>query len=1088
MDLILPNGGRVFCGCTGSSCTPPNGSEFECTATPSQTFYSATIQYVASPQSWLLTTKDGTKYTFRYETGTGPGALLQSIADRYGNQITLTRNPVQTGPITQISSSNGRSITLTYTGAVVTQATDNANPNRTTSYHYTSGAMDTATDLDGNTTSFTWFPSDLVDLASITLNNVEGVNQETQIGYTALGSTYQFAYLTPPMSQGYYHLAYSVNGGHVMLADIYDPRTIRRHLAFNTAGYLTSEALDYPNSDAETTSYTRDPATNFVTYKTDALGRETQYAYDFSTSNKGNLLSVTRLYNTANAFTTSFFYNMYFQELATITDPLNHVTTFGYNSSGNMTLFQDAVSNTINFTYYPDGQVKTATDQASDETQFGYNSAGDLTSVIDPNNHQTTATYDGAGRLTSVTDPLRNKTTYVPDAIGNILKIINANGGTSGTTTFSYDAASNLQSVVDGNQHIVTTDQYDSRDRIKNACDAGGHCTLYQSYDADDNLMQVKSGTGHTTVYTYDNLNRRTEIDYDVGGSSPSNVKLTQYDAGDRLLTAVDSLAGTITRQYGTSGTSLASGLDFMTQEVTPQGTVNYTPDPAGRRTLMTVKIGTTAQPPVNYQYDYADKLTSVSQNGATTTKAYTDPAGRLKTVTLPNGVAVTHGYDKDSNVSSLTYGGLGTLTYGYDADDQRTSVGGSFARTNLPTTAQTFSYNPDNSLQKLGSVTVQNDNNGDITCMVSSPCPQFSYDARGHLQQAGTGVATVDFSYDALGRRNQLTTAFTNITYQYDDLNIAETWFNGLTGQASTYLGGLGLDELFSFTFLNGTTNTTDSLLRDPLNSAVAVTDSSQALQDQYTYDPYGNTSDSGGSSANPFQFTGRENDDNGLYYMRGRYYSPAIGRFISRDPAGFAGGFNLYEYAGDRPTNVTDPTGLDGFCAECGGNPNEDTGPAIPHGFVGVPSISQLAPVPNINGFDIQQGRRTNGGLLVAEEEDEEPEVVEENFALQRIFQGLNPVIPEGGIPISTVRGEFLIEPGSEVGPTRKEKGYIFNYARTPQGENITIRVMGPVVRGKANYPNGYVVFNNSRNQPVDPNTLTPVPTSQSHFAILP
>ena len=389
----------------------------------------------------------------------------------------------------------------------------------------------------------------------------------------------------------------------------------------------------------------------------------------------------------------------------------------------------------------------------------------------------------------------------------------------------------------------------------------------------------------------------------------------------------------------------------------------------------MTVKIGTTAQPPVNYQYDYADKLTSVSQNGATTAKAYTDPAGRLKTVTLPNGVAVTHGYDKDSNVTSLTYGGLGTLTYGYDADDQRTSVGGSFARTNLPTTAQTFSYNPDNSLQKLGSVTVQNDNNGDITCMVSSPCPQFSYDARGHLQQAGTGVATVDFSYDALGRRNQLTTAVTNTTYQYDGLNIAETWFDGLTGQASTYLSGLGLDELFSFTFWNGVTNTNDSVLRDPLNSTVAVTDSSQALQDQYTYDPYGNTSDSGGSSGNPFQFTGRENDGNGLYYMRGRYYAPAIGRFISRDPAGFAGGFNLYAYADDSPTNVSDPMGLDP--CDCNPGPSRGpnpTGPIGTSGWYGIgvgpggAQLDRVAPIPNINGFDIQQGRQTNGGLLIA------------------------------------------------------------------------------------------------------------------------
>ena len=154
-----------------------------------------------------------------------------------------------------------------------------------------------------------------------------------------------------------------------------------------------------------------------------------------------------------------------------------------------------------------------------------------------------------------------------------------------------------------------------------------------------------------------------------------------------------------------------------------------------------------------------------------------------------------------------------------------------------------------------------------------------------------------------------------------------------------------------------------------------MAVTDSSQALQDQYTYDPYGNTSDSGGSSANPFQFTGRENDGNGLYYMRGRYYAPAIGRFISRDPAGFAGGFNLYEYAGDDPVDFSDPTGdwvAIGPGLGCGGDCyGAWSGPdsiAIPHGFVGVPSISQLAPIPNINGFDIQQGRQTNGGLLIA------------------------------------------------------------------------------------------------------------------------
>ena len=37
-------------------------------------------------------------------------------------------------------------------------------------------------------------------------------------------------------------------------------------------------------------------------------------------------------------------------------------------------------------------------------------------------------------------------------------------------------------------------------------------------------------------------------------------------------------------------------------------------------------------------------------------------------------------------------------------------------------------------------------------------------------------------------------------------------------------------------------------------------------------------------------------------LYYVRNRTYSPTLGRWIQRDPIGFAGGVNLYEYVGGR------------------------------------------------------------------------------------------------------------------------------------------------------------------------------------------
>jgi YD repeat-containing protein len=223
--------------------------------------------------------------------------------------------------------------------------------------------------------------------------------------------------------------------------------------------------------------------------------------------------------------------------------------------------------------------------------------------------------------------------------------------------------------------------QYDLRNRLTLSCGARGSCTGYQ-YDPDDNLTQATSGIGTVTQYQYDNLNRRSEIDYGVVSGNPTSKVTLTYDLGDRLTQAVDSNSnGTVTRQYG-SGFDLANGWDFVTKETTSQGSVSYgEPDVAGRRTTMTVTAGTTAEPTVTFAFDDAGKLTSVTRSGLTATKTFNDPAGRLKTLKLPNNLAVTYGYDKDSHVTSLSYGSLGTLNYGYDADGRRVSVSGSLGQ-----------------------------------------------------------------------------------------------------------------------------------------------------------------------------------------------------------------------------------------------------------------------------------------------------------------------------------------------------------------------------------------------------------------------
>ncbi|RMT63068.1 hypothetical protein ALP45_200040 [Pseudomonas coronafaciens pv. atropurpurea] len=50
----------------------------------------------------------------------------------------------------------------------------------------------------------------------------------------------------------------------------------------------------------------------------------------------------------------------------------------------------------------------------------------------------------------------------------------------------------------------------------------------------------------------------------------------------------------------------------------------------------------------------------------------------------------------------------------------------------------------------------------------------------------------------------------------------------------------------------------------------------------------------------------------ETGLHYNTFRYYDPEIGRFITQDPIGLDGGFNLYGYCRN-PTAWIDPLGLD-------------------------------------------------------------------------------------------------------------------------------------------------------------------------------
>jgi RHS repeat-associated protein len=222
-------------------------------------------------------------------------------------------------------------------------------------------------------------------------------------------------------------------------------------------------------------------------------------------------------------------------------------------------------------------------------------------------------------------------------------------------------------------------------------------------------------------------------------------------------------------------------------------------------------------------------------------------------------------------------------------------------AATNLSQAVAGNTFNGDNAMTKFNGTSMSYDANGNLT---SDGTNTYTWDARNHLT-AISGAVTASFSYDALGRRVSKTINGTATSFLYDGLNPVQEIQSG--SPSANLLTGLNIDEYFQRTDSAGARD----FLSDTLGSTLALADSSGAIQTSYTYEPFGNTTVSGASSTNSFQFTGRENDATGLYYYRARYYSAMYQRFVAQDPIELQGGPNLYEYTVDDPADFRDPNG---------------------------------------------------------------------------------------------------------------------------------------------------------------------------------
>jgi RHS repeat-associated protein len=697
---------------------------------------------------------------------------------------------------------------------------------------------------------------------------------------------------------------------------------------------LVSSAVD---SVGNTISFVYD-SLGHVTQTTDPVGRITTYTYDI----KSDSLHSTFLTSiTDSTGTTSFAWNEggpsgvgYFDPgcvttycepaigVNTITYPDGTHTHYNYDTLGRISSqYRDGPTETLTYTYGPAGAMST-TDAYGNVSQLIPNQYGATAQSIDPLGSVTQLAYDPEQKLTQIQGPAGTNTSIGYDSQDNVALLLDPLNNQQSLSSTSYN---NLQSFTDGSGN-ATGFTYDSHYNLTGIAAPDGITAQY-TYDSFGNVTSYTNRRGHAVNFAYSSKNLLTTKTYANG----SNVIYT-YDGHNNLQTVGDS-NGTTTFTYDSA--------DRLTGIFHSNGqSIQYFYNAGGQRTSMVDSTGFTVQ----YAYDAAARLSQLSNGSNALIVSYTyDAAGRLTKKTRGNGTYTTYAYDANENPLHLinyaaggsvlsefdyTYDALGrqvtmnapsgSWAYGYDADGEITNV-------TLPSSSVGYTYDADGN-RLTGSGTSYNVNN--LNQDTAAGGSAYQYDTDGNLTSGGGYT----YTYDDENRLIGMVSATDTWSYQYDGLGervsathngVVTQYLNDPSGFGNVEAEFTGAGQLVShYTYgldLTSAVPASGSAAYyhfDASGNTAQMTNASGSVVNSYTYLPFGEKTASTTGVANPFTYAGEygvTDEGSGLYFMRNRWYSPALGRFIQQDPIGLDGGSNLYAYTGNGPTNNLDPEGTE-------------------------------------------------------------------------------------------------------------------------------------------------------------------------------
>jgi len=592
-----------------------------------------------------------------------------------------------------------------------------------------------------------------------------------------------------------------------------------------------------------------------------------------------------------------------------VIDGGNHTARFFYHPTwGHLYKSKDPLGNVDSTVFDTLGRGQTTWIPASGAWTDSVGALNQVVVSTDPNGRSVRTTYDPATLL-----PLRIKipgnstynTTYkfAYNAVGALVTQYDF-GDTTKADTLKYDAAGNLRVLK-------------SR--------KGGADSVVMAYDLAGRLV-TRVATSVADTFRYDNTNGLWQV-----ATNANAYDSLAFNAAGRLVSSIERLNGatfTGTFVYDTAGR--LSWRTIKGSSYTDSVAATYDASGGFLSTICTAGLC------MSYNRPFGDPALVSSERIA-------GPSVWLKTFHYnndhaPDSVDFTPSSLRPPFATAYAYDSLGRVTtrsrlfdatvprrkYGYDVRGALTSVqdsvGGQWV------TQASFTYDsagnrtdngatlgPGNHLQAFGGYSLTYDANGStLTKIGNGRNWAYVWDGLGRLSQVWDGAVQVAvFGYDALGRRVvKYPGAGATQRYVHDggqvllDLNAGNT-------VTAEYGWEPGVDQLW----LMKTAAWKGVTITDPQLGTVMglAKDSAGVLLKNYPESIWGDVSVDTGTVVR-FRTAGAELDqETGLYYMRARYYDPQLGRFLSEDPLGIAGGMNLYPYGGNDPINTRDPSGLD-------------------------------------------------------------------------------------------------------------------------------------------------------------------------------